>query len=149
MRLLFVLLVLLPFTAFAADDKAFYKFDDAFVRATPMKISAGYVMIDNPHAQSDRLVGAKALWAQKIELHDVTQNDQGVLEMRAVDALAVPAKGTLALRPGGQHLMIYGLKQKLDVGQIKSITLCFEKAGDVVVPFAVRPVSYKGRTVQQ
>ena len=44
---LMILFLLFSFTTQASErDK--YKFNDAFVRATPMKMSAGYVIIGNP-----------------------------------------------------------------------------------------------------
>jgi copper(I)-binding protein len=134
--------LLIAATAQSADKTA-YTFKDAFVRATPMKMSAGYVVIANPAAQPDKLLGATADWAGRIELHEIVEN-KGIVEMRRVAQMKLPAKGALSLRPNGFHLMLFDLKAPLKAGGRVSLTLRFARAGDVPVTFRVMPVSYKG-----
>jgi copper(I)-binding protein len=121
---------------------------DAFVRTTPMKTSAGYVIINSKKATDDALVGVTADWAGKIEIHNVTQTADGVMEMAAVDKVAIPAHGKVALRPGGLHIMIYDLKEPLNVGDTRKATLQFEQAQPLEVTFKVKPITYKGVTVK-
>ncbi|MDE2275314.1 MAG: copper chaperone PCu(A)C [Burkholderiales bacterium] len=85
----------------------------------------------------DRLVGARADVAQRVELHSMTMAGN-VMQMRQVPAIAVPAGKTVALAPGGWHLMFSGLKRPLTVGEHFPLVLHFEHAGDVVVQVAVR-----------
>ena len=78
----------------------------------------------------DRLTGASSPVATRVELHE-TLMDQGVMKMREVKELPVPAGATVALQPGGLHLMLMNLKQPLKEGETVSVTLVFEKAGAV------------------
>lgn len=105
------------------------------------KVGGGYFTVVNPTDAADRLLGATAEVAQKVEIHQMDMKD-GVMTMRAVtDGLEVPAKGELALQPGkeggGYHLMFMSLKKPLVEGEKIPGTLTFEKAGTVSVEFAV------------
>jgi copper(I)-binding protein len=46
--------------------------------------------------------------------------------MQEVDSIAVPAGGTVALEPGGYHIMLLGLTEDLVVGDSIEVTLEFE-----------------------
>ena len=61
--------------------------------------------------------------------------------MRRVDAVDVPAGGEAALEPGGDHLMLFGLKSGLETGSGFPLTLLFEKAGAVTVEVRVAPLA--------
>jgi copper(I)-binding protein len=143
-KILVLALMLLYATSIWAADKKPYEFEDAFVRATPMKMSAGYVVIKNDSNEKDVLLSASASWAGKIELHEIVEN-KGVVEMREVKEMALSAHGTLALRPNGLHLMLFDLDKPLVAGKTAKLTFHFAKAGDVTVKFRVMPVSYKGK----
>jgi hypothetical protein len=62
----------------------------------------------------------------------------GMLGMRPVDRVEIPAGGTLELKPGSYHIMLIGLNQELKAGDTIEITLKLEKAGDVKVTAEVR-----------
>ena len=62
----------------------------------------------------------------------------GMLGMRPVDRVEIPAGGKLELKPGSYHIMLIGLNQELKVGDKIEITLKLEKAGDVKVTAEVR-----------
>lgn len=133
--------VMVPVMAMADTP---YLFNDAFIRETPMKVSAGYVVITNPTDKDDKLLVARADWADRIELHNVKAGKDGVMQMYRVRSIDLPAKGTAALRPGAYHLMIFGVKEKLVPGDLKKITLGFKKAGNAEIKFTVQSMSYKG-----
>lgn len=135
------------FVAFAAPAFAGSPFtiEDAFVRETPMKVTAGYVILKNPYTQ-DTLLGADADWAGRIELHSMNTTKDGTMEMKQVKEITVPAKGTLALRPGGYHMMIFDLKKPLKAGDTQNITLHFKNVKTLTVPFKIQPIAYKGTT---
>jgi copper(I)-binding protein len=149
---LFLCLVL-PVAVFAANAKVppknpaqlttAYQFENAFLRATPDN-SAGYVTIINPTNNGDILTAANADWTDRIELHDVTMDKDGVMNMVKKNQFDVPAKGKLVFTPGSKHLMIFGLKKPLHVGQSVSMKFVFRDAGSVTVPFVVKPASYMG-----
>jgi len=84
----------------------------------------------------DRLTGASSPVASKVELHE-TVMDQGVMKMREIKEMPVPAGGKVTLQPGGLHLMLMNLKQPLKEGETVSVTLVFEKAGAVTASATV------------
>ena len=53
--------------------------------------------------------------------------------LRMVGALPIPANATVALAPGGTHIMLDGMKEPLAVGDRIELTLRFEKAGTKAV----------------
>jgi copper(I)-binding protein len=98
---------------------------------------AVYVTLSNAGAQADSLLSASSEVAQTVELHEV-KNEGGVMKMRPVQAIPVPAKGKTELKPGGYHIMLMGLKQDLKPGDRIPLVLKFEKGGEVRVEAAVR-----------
>lgn len=99
--------------------------------------TAGYLVIANPGARPDRLIGAACACAQRVELH-ATSTAGGVARMTAVSAFAVPARGRLSLEPGGSaHLMLSNLRRPLREGERVPVTLRFERAGAVTAVFQV------------
>lgn len=115
-------------------------------RATPpgATVGGGYFSVKNDGTAPDKLVGASLEGAAKGEMHEMTTVD-GVMKMRPVEGgLAIPAGGTVELKPGGYHVMFIGLKEPLKQGARIKGTLVFEKAGTVPVEFVVDAVGAKG-----
>jgi uncharacterized protein YcnI/copper(I)-binding protein len=114
----------------------------AWTRATPggAKIGGGYLSITNGGASADRLIGATAAVAGRVEIHEMSM-DGGVMKMRPLDkGLEIKPGETVDLRPGGYHMMFMDLKQPLKEGDTVKATLTFEKAGAVDVSFSVNAV---------
>jgi hypothetical protein len=88
-------------------------------------------------SEADRLIRAESDVAEVIELHTV-ENDGGVMKMRPVEGIDVPAGGEVQLAPGGFHVMLINLKRELKPGDTVALTLQFEKAGAVSVEASVR-----------
>jgi copper(I)-binding protein len=111
--------------------------ENAWARATSASQSVGGVFLTLvDHGAPDRLVSARSPIASVLELHE-TVNDAGVMKMRPVPALSLKAGETVALKPGGYHLMAMGLKEKLTAGSSFPVTLVFEKTGEVTVTVTV------------
>jgi len=126
-------LLALGLPAFAADiDVA-----GPFMRAAPVAggNGAAFFIITN-HGDADRLLGAEAPIAKAVELHTHVK-DGDVFKMRKVEAIVVPAHGTAELKPGGDHVMFFGLNEPLKEGAKVPLTLIFEKAGKVLVEVPV------------
>lgn len=113
---------------------------DASARATvpSQPAGGGYLTIQNGGGGADRLVGAASEVAREVQLHSM-QMDGDVMRMRQVDGIDVPAGQTVALKPGGLHLMFMGLKSPLVAGTRIPLTLRFEKAGEVQLEMQVQP----------
>ena len=98
---------------------------------------AVYATVSNSGAEADALVAASSDAAQTVELHEVI-NEGGVMKMRPVPKIAVPAGGKIEMKPGGYHVMLLGLKRDLKPGEKVAVTLKFERGGDVQVEAPVR-----------
>jgi hypothetical protein len=60
--------------------------------------------------------------------------------MKPVRVLLVRAHGTLALAPGGAHIMLIGLRHDLRAGERFPVQLHFARAGWITTTVAVRPI---------
>jgi copper(I)-binding protein len=103
--------------------------------AAGQPVGGGFMKFSNAGA-ADRLVAVSAGVSATVELHTMRMEGD-VMRMRQVDAIELPAGGSVELKPGGLHLMFIGLKQPLKAGETFPATLRFEKAGEVVVQFKV------------
>ena len=108
-----------------------------WTRATAGKVGAGFVEIVNGGKAADRLLSATSTAAEKVEIHTMTM-DGGIMRMRPLpDGIAAPAGATTSLKPGGNHIMLIGLKAPLVEGKLVPLTLNFAKAGPVKVELKV------------
>lgn len=112
--------------------------------AAGQAVGGGFLTITNQGAAEDRLISGSSPVAAEVQLHNMTV-DNGVMRMRQVEGgIAVPAKGSLQLKPGSYHIMFMGLKRQLRQGERFPVTLRFQRAGTVTVQFAVQPVTSTG-----
>jgi|SRR5690625_2072188 len=100
--------------------------EDAYVRATPpgTDVTAGYMRLRNTGETGVRLVAAQTDVAEYVELHDHIHED-GVMKMRQVEAIELPAGAEVALEPGGLHLMMFRLGEPLAAGRVVNLRLEF------------------------
>ena len=103
------------------------------------KNSAAYLSIHNHSPNNDYLIDAKTNVAAMTSIHNHI-NDEGIMKMRAVKQIAIPANGSIKLQPGGFHIMLMGLKKPLLDGDKFDLTLIFKKAGNVLCPVLVKKV---------
>jgi copper(I)-binding protein len=104
------------------------------------KVGGGYMKLTNNGA-ADRLVSATSARAGSVEFHEMKMNG-AIMEMRELDSgIALPAKSTVELKPGGYHVMFMNVTQPFKEGEMVKATLVFEKAGPVDVEFSVGPVA--------
>lgn len=102
------------------------------------RLTAGYLRIANTGTEPDRLIGGFTAIAGELEIHASEVTD-GVSRMRPLrEGVEIPAGDTIELGPGGKHLMFARLTAPVAQGESFAATLVFEKAGSVVVEFAVR-----------
>ncbi len=106
----------------------------AFARATVGSADTGaaYITIANRGSQDDALVGAISSASASVEFHEMNMSG-GMMRMRALQRVAIPAGATVSFSPGGNHLMLIGLKAPLKAGSKISLTLEFERARAIAV----------------
>ena len=113
--------------------------EGAFARASlgHGKNSAAYLSIRNHASKDDYLIDVKTNVAAMASIHNHI-NDKGIMKMRAVKKIAIPANGSIKLQPGGFHIMLMGLKKPLPEGDKFDLTLIFKKAGTVLCSVLVK-----------
>ena len=98
---------------------------------------AGYMTLVNEGDEPDRLLGATARFAGRVELHSTTM-DGDVARMRMLETgIEIPGGASVPLAPNGTHLMFVDPAPGLAVGDELPVTLHFERAGDAEVVFDV------------
>ena len=125
--LLNALLISLSFNVnyvFAHDDHDFEKItiEKPRVREVPPVAiaTAAFVTLNNSSDKDIYLVGASTTIAKTVELHEHTMVN-GVMKMREIKNIKIPANGSVSLQPGGLHIMLIELKQ--DLTKINEVTL--------------------------
>ena len=98
---------------------------DAWVRATVAQQKATGAFMQLQSAQEARLVAAQSPVAGVVEVHEMAM-DGGVMKMRAVPSLALPAGKAVELKPGGYHVMLMDLKAQVKDGDTVPVTLVVE-----------------------
>jgi copper(I)-binding protein len=85
---------------------------DGYIREMPpgQDITAAFMTLKNSTLGLCRLTMASSVIAEKIEIHGHFYKD-GMMSMRPVDGLDIPPKKSISLKPGGYHLMLFGLKE--------------------------------------
>lgn len=76
---------------------------------------AAYLRIENKGSEPDRLVEASSERIDAVETHNHVMSN-GVASMRPVDGIDVAPGETVILEPGGLHLMLMGMQEKLIEG---------------------------------
>src|SRR5207237_363126 len=92
--------------------------------------AAGYFTISSGRA--DRLVGVAAPGA-RIEMHE-SMASGGMMVMKPLAAVTLPAGERIAFAPGGRHLMIFGLGDRARPGGRLALTFRFAASAPVTVP---------------
>jgi periplasmic copper chaperone A len=112
----------------------------AWTRATPPRAptAGGFVTIENTGEASDRLIGAASPIAGRAELHAMSMRDGTMIMQQVKDGIEIPSGGTVALAPGGLHIMFMKLTEALVEGETVSVILSFENAGDIEILFPVQ-----------
>ncbi|MCY7397518.1 MAG: copper chaperone PCu(A)C [Sphingomonas bacterium] len=130
------LLIAFALTASCAPGAPQIEIGDAWARATAPGQSRGaaYATIVNRGA-ADRLVGV-ASDAGSATLHR-SHHDGGVARMRMLPELPIPAGSSVALAPGGTHVMLTRLAAPLAIGADFPLTFRFAGAGPRTVKVTV------------
>lgn len=106
---------------------------DAYA-AEPVTVETGavYFRVVNPRPTADTLLTATCDIAARALVHE-QRAVGGMVHMHAAEAVPVPARGALQLRPGGLHLMLQGLTARPRAGDTIRVTLQFAQAGAIEV----------------
>lgn len=103
--------------------------------------SASFMTLTNNSDQDIKILQADSEVSKVVELHTHT-NDNGVMRMRKIPNITVPANGQAVLKPGGLHIMLIGPHKPLKTGQTVNVDLIFEDGSHKSVSMPVK--SLKG-----
>ena len=109
--------------AFAGDVTV----KDAWSRATAPGQENGSVGLVITSAKEARLIAVTSPAAGHAEIHTMSMDD-GVMRMRQLEDLPLPANTEVKLGPGGNHLMLFDLKKPLKAGDTFSVTATIQFA---------------------
>jgi len=117
--------------------------ENPFAREVPpgAPASASFMKLSNNSGEDINIVEANSTISKVVELHTHT-NDDGVMRMRKIPQITVPANGMTMLKPGGLHIMLIGPHQPLKMGQTVKVNLKFADGSSKEVSMPVK--SLKG-----
>ena len=116
---------------------------DAWARATILESRPGAAYLTIESSAADRLLGVTTPVAGHVMIHAV-EKDGDVSRMKHIETLELPAGEQVTHAPGGMHLMLMGLQDKLSEGTAFPMTLNFEKAGEITVDVSVLGIAAEG-----
>ena len=122
MRKTSVALILMMFSTLVLADVSV---TNAWVRGTVAGQTVTGVFMELKASEHATLLGVSSPVAGTVEVHEMSM-DKGVMKMRAVARLDLPAGKAVTLKPGSYHIMLMDLKQPLKKGDSVPLTLKIE-----------------------
>lgn len=100
-------------------------------------VSAAFLTLHNT-GPADTLLGIATSVSDRVELHTHLE-EEGIMKMRRIESIDIPANGLVELKPGGLHVMIFESAVPVDATEV-DMTLTFAKADPqtVTLPIAGR-----------
>ncbi|WP_406729755.1 copper chaperone PCu(A)C [Streptomyces sp. GD-15H] len=121
----------------SGSDTAELSVGSAYMPQPVSDMAAGFLVISNKGGAGDRLTSVSSDVADRVTVHETVDGS-----MREVDGLGIPARGSLVLESGGNHLMFEQLKRQPKQGQKVSVELRFAHSDPVTVEMPVKPATY-------
>ncbi len=114
---------------------------DAYVRAVPpgQSNSAAFMRITNHDDKERALLAGASDKAEVVELHTHGMKD-GMMQMRQLEQIDLPAGETVTLEPGGLHVMLIGLAETLAPGDQVELTLGFDDGAEQTLSLPVKRI---------
>lgn len=115
------------FLAGAAHAADVVQVREPWAKATVPGQKVGGVYMKIVARENLRLTGVKSAAAESAEVHQMKM-ENGMMRMRAVPFMELPAGKIVKLEPGGYHIMLFDLRQSLVAGQKLKLELTVEDA---------------------
>lgn len=137
---LFMMLLSIFLAAPAMADKVIIQ--DAYVRETipGANNSVAYLEIHNQKAVGVTLVAVTSDRIPRVKIH-AHQHHDGMMAMRAVKQVMIPANSYFKFKPGGHHLMLMGLKEPLLAGELIEFSFQFSDGESLQVEAPVQSIA--------
>lgn len=124
--------------ALGACEKQPLYVDHAYVRLSPnpQSPSAGYFTVHGgPEPVTLRDVTTDA--AVRVEMHDSTMHG-GMMTMKPIDSIDIPAKAVVRFEPGGRHLMLWNVNPTVAATGKITFTFLFSNGDRILVDAPVQ-----------
>ena len=118
-------LTLLSLTIFCTLAWADVTVRDPWARGTVVGQTASGAFLELQSSADATLIGVSSPAAGVVEVHEMSM-DNGVMKMRAVPRLDLPAGKPVVLKPGGYHIMLMDLRKPLKKGESLPLKLKIE-----------------------
>ncbi|AJR05439.1 copper chaperone PCu(A)C [Photobacterium gaetbulicola] len=105
------------------------------------QVAAAFFNVVSHSNKGDELLSATSPIAGKTELH-THFHENGMMKMREVEKIDIPAHGSQALKPGGYHIMFFKLNEVPKLGEKFPLTLTFKHAGTIDLEVTVEEATY-------
>lgn len=132
----FLTIIFIAQTSYASDISISNSWVAASLGKSPMGVA--YLTISNQ--SKDKLILEKVTGnvSEAIEIHTHMKSDDGMMQMRKVENVAIMAGEKAVFEPGGLHLMLIGLKHPLKAGESVDLTLHFANGETIATTFEVK-----------
>lgn len=104
-----------------------------------------YAIVANAGPHEELIDGVRSPVAQSAELHR-SMNVNDMATMKPVYALSIPAHGAREFAPGGDHIMLIGLKHELKPNETFPLDVHFKNGGWQSITVTVRPIAVADAT---
>ena len=134
------IIISLVFAAWSLAAQAGVEITGAWARATAPGQTVGAAFMTLKSSDNASLESAASPIAKSVQIHRMSM-DNGVMKMRMLDSLPLPAGKIVKLDPDGLHLMLLGLKRPLKEGDKIEISLTLkDKLGKQTIQKISLPV---------
>jgi len=135
----FIFLAFLLASSSACSESSNIQFIDGWIKQLPpvIPMRAGYIQIQNSSAEAKQIIAVQSDAFEKVEMHETRMSD-GMMKMIELKSIDLPAKNSVALKPGGKHLMLISPKQSLQIGDIIKLTATFADESSQQIELEVR-----------
>jgi copper(I)-binding protein len=126
-------------SGWAANQKESVLITNSWVRMQPLSRpnSAAYMTLENKTQDDIVLKTVTSHSVATIELHSM-EHINGMMKMRQIKDIKIPAKGKVELKPGGFHLMLFGIEKPLNNGETIEMVLHFDNGTESTVQAKVK-----------
>ncbi len=114
---------------------------EAMVRLPAVAGSPGvaYLTVAQGNGPSRKIAGVYVEGAERAEMHE-TVTESGVSSMRAVKDIALEPGKSTTFKPGGLHIMLFGVADTLKAGSTTEITITLDNGDKVSAPAKIESI---------
>lgn len=142
--LLIMILFALPVSAQsdnAGEPSTSFVIKDISAKLSPSGSGAVYMTLENNSSKQHRLMQAHSSIAERTEIHAIKADENGVMQMVPIDGLDISVNETVALKPGGYHIMLMGIDYDSHKNRTSfPVTLYFDKLPSLTVKAIVEDI---------